>query len=128
MRERKEVRGSTVVEMAYIMPLFLLLFVLVINTVFFFHDKVILNGAACETAVLGAQRARLKETEETDLEGFFMERIRGKLIRMTDVSVSVSGGDEEVTVEARAERGGMSMSVCQTAVTARPEEMIRWKR
>ena len=128
MRGRKEIRGSTVVEMAYIMPLFLLLFVLVINTEFFFHDKVILNGAACETAVLGAQRARLKETEETDLERFFMERIKGKLIRMTDVSVSVSEGDGEVTVEARAERGGMSMSVCQTAVTARPEEMIRWKK
>lgn len=128
MKERKRVRGSTVVEMAYIMPMFLLLFVLVVNTVFFFHDKVILNGAACETAVLGSQRARLKEKEKIDLEGFFMERIKGKLVRMTDVSVSVSGGDKEVTVEVRAKRGGMSMSVCQKAVTARPEEMIRWKR
>ena len=128
MRGGKKVRGSTVVEMAYIMPLFLLLFVLVINTVFFFHDKVILNGAACETAVVGAQRARLKEKEGTDLEGFFMERVKGKLIRMTDVSVSISEDDGEVKVEARAKRGGMSMSVCQEAVTARPEEMIRWKR
>lgn len=128
MKGNKKVRGSTVVEMAYIMPLFLLLFVLVINTVFFFHDKVIMNGAACETAVLGAQMARLKEKEETDLEGFFMERIKGKLIRMTDVSVSVSEGEEEITVEAGAKRGGMSMSVCQKAVTAKPEEMIRWKR
>lgn len=128
MKERKRVRGSTVVEMAYIMPMFLLLFVLVINTVFYFHDKVILNGAACETAVLGSQRARLKEKEKIDLEGFFMERIKGKLVWMTDVSISVSGGDKEVTVEVRAKRGGMSMSVCQKAVTARPEEMIRWKK
>ena len=128
MRGGKKVRGSTVVEMAYIMPLFLLLFVLVINTVFFFHDKVILNGAACETAVVGAQRARLKEKEGTDLEGFFMERVKGKLIRMTDVSVSISEDDGEVKVEARAKRGRMSMSVCQEAVTSRPEEMIRWKR
>lgn len=128
MKERKRVRGSTVVEMAYIMPMFLLLFVLVINTVFYFHDKIILNGAACETAVLGSQIARLKEKEKIDLEGFFMERIKGKLVWMTDVSISVSGGDKEVTVEVRAKRGGMSMSVCQKAVTARPEEMIRWKR
>ena len=88
----------------------------------------ILNGAACETAVVGAQRARLKEKEATDLEGFFMERVKGKLIRMTDVSVSISEGDGEVKVEARAKRGRMSMSVCQEAVTSRPEEMIRWKR
>lgn len=128
MKGRKEIRGSTVVEMAYILPMFLLLFVLVINTVFFFHDKVILNGAACETAVLGAQMARMKEKEETDLEGFFMERIKGKLIRMTEVSVSVSEEEGEITVEVRANRGGMSMSVCQKAVTAKPEEMIRWKR
>lgn len=128
MKRRKKVRGSTVVEMAYIMPIFLLLFVLVINTVFFFHDKVILNGAACETAVLGTQRVRMKEKEEADLEGFFMERIKGKLIRMSDVSVSVFEGEKEVAVEVTAKRGGMSMRICQKAVTARPEEMIRWKK
>ena len=128
MKRRKKVRGSTVVEMAYIMPIFLLLFVLVINTVFFFHDKVILNGAACETAVLGTQRVRMKEKEEADLEGFFMERIKGKLIRMSDVSVSVFEGEKEVTVEVTAKRGEMSMRICQKAVTARPEEMIRWKK
>lgn len=128
MKRRKKVRGSTVVEMAYIMPIFLLLFVLVINTVFFFHDKVILNGAACETAVLGTQRARMKEKEEAELEGFFMERIKGKLIRMSDVSVSVFEGEKKVTVEVTAKRDGMSMRICQKAVTARPEEMIRWKK
>ena len=128
MIRKKNLRGSTVVEMAYIMPVFLSLFVLVIHTVFYFHDKVILTGAACETAVVGAQRARLKETEETDLKGFFMERIKGKLIRMTDVAVSVSEGEEEVSVEVRAERDRMSIYVCQRAVIARPEELIRWKK
>lgn len=125
---RNDVRGSTVVEMAYIMPVFLSLFVLVIHTVFYFHDKVILTGAACETAVVGAQRARLKETETTNLKGFFMERIEGKLIWMTDVTVSVSEGEEEVSVEVRAERDRMSIYVCQRAVIARPEELIRWKK
>ena len=52
MIRKKNVIGSTVVEMAYIMPLFLSMFVLVIHTVFYFHDKVILTGAACETAVV----------------------------------------------------------------------------
>ena len=88
----------------------------------------ILNGAACETAVLGAQRARMKEKEEADLEEFFMDRIKGKLIRMTDVNVSVSEGKDEVKIEVRAERNRMSISICQRAVIARPEELIRWKK
>ena len=44
------VSGSTVVEMSYIMPLILLMFVLIIHTVFYFYDRAVLNGAAAETA------------------------------------------------------------------------------
>ena len=125
---KKCISGSTIVEMSYIMPMFLFLFIIVIHTVFYFHDKVILNGAAGETAVLGAQRARMKEKEEADLEEFFMDRIKGKLIQMTDVNVSVSEGKDEVKIEVRAERNRMSISICQRAVIARPEELIRWKK
>ena len=53
--KRKSLKGSAVIEMSYIIPLFLGLFVLIMHTVFYFHDKAILNGAASETAVLGAQ-------------------------------------------------------------------------
>ena len=49
----KYVNGSSVVEMAYIMPLFLGLFVILIHAVFYYHDKAVINGAAAETAVLG---------------------------------------------------------------------------
>ena len=42
------VSGSTVVEMSYIMPLILLMFVLIIHTVFYFYDRAVLNGAAAE--------------------------------------------------------------------------------
>ena len=46
------VKGSTVIEMAYIIPLFLGLFVLIMHAVFYYHDKAVLNGAAGETAIL----------------------------------------------------------------------------
>ena len=55
------VSGSTVVEMSYIMPLILLMFVLIIHTVFYFYDRAVLNGAAAETAVLGAELERRHE-------------------------------------------------------------------
>lgn len=63
MEERKNVNGSTVVEMAYIIPLFLFFFVILIHTVFYYHDKVILSGAACETA--GCKRAGKEAVRNT---------------------------------------------------------------
>ena len=67
------VSGSTVVEMSYIMPLILLMFVLIIHTVFYFYDRAVLNGAAAETAVLGAELERRHGAEEENLKEFFEE-------------------------------------------------------
>ncbi len=122
--KKKWVKGSSVVEMSYIMPLFLGLFVILMHTVFYYHDKAVINGAAAETAVLGAQENRNK-TVDYDLEGFFYDRTKGKLIYMTDVDVSVKPGKQTVTVTAKARRSFMRLNVCQRAVIARPEKKIR---
>lgn len=125
--KKRRISGSAVIEMSYIMPVFLGLFVLIIHTVFYFHDKAVLNGAAGETAILGVQSER-KETAEYDLEGFFRERTDGKLIYMTDVNVSVSGTEDEITVSASAEKSFMRIKVSQTAQYAEPEKNIRRMR
>lgn len=117
-------RGSTVIEMSYIIPMFLGLFVLLIHAVFYYHDKAVLTGAAGETAVLGVQAAR-REGTEYDLESFFSERTEGKLIYMTDVSVTVAETDSEITVTASAQRSIMELSVSQSARIAKPEEKLR---
>lgn len=117
-------KGSAVIEMSYIIPLFLGLFVLIVHAVFYYHDKTVLNAAAAETAVLGAQTVR-REGTEYDLEGFFRERTDGKLIWMTGTAVSVSESDREIRVEAEAHRSIMSLSVCQKARISRPEEKLR---
>ncbi len=120
----KSLNGSSVVEMSYIMCLFFAMFVVLIHAVFYYHDKVILNGAAAETAVLGAQENR-DETAHYDLEGFFIERTRGKLIYMTDVEVAVDRKRETVAVTAKAQRSFMKLDICQRAVIAKPEKKIR---
>ena len=107
---KKYVKGSAVIEMSYIMPLFLLLFLFITYTVFYYHDKLVLNGAAAETAVLGAQ----------------LERIKGKLIYMTDVEISVQRDEDEITVSAAARKSVMKLDICQKAAIAEPEEKIRW--
>ena len=58
-------KGSYVIEMSYIMPIFLGLFMLIIHTAFYYHDKAVLNGAAGETAVLGSQAARERRMDMT---------------------------------------------------------------
>ena len=53
--KRKYLKASSVIEMSYIMPVFLLLFVIIIHTVFYYHDKAVIYVAAGETAAVGAQ-------------------------------------------------------------------------
>ena len=121
---KRELKGSAVVEMSYIIPMILFLFVMIIHAVFYYHDKAVLNGAAGETAVLGAQTARRKGTEY-DLEKFFYNRTEGKLIYMTDPDVSVEENEESVTVKASAARSFMRLSIYQRALIVKPEEKIR---
>ena len=111
------VSGSTVVEMSYIMPLILLMFVLIIHTVFYFYDRAVLNGAAAETAVLGAELERRHGAEEENLKEFFEERTSGKLILMTNPSVAITRTDN---------KGRFELEVRQRAVIVNPEEKIRW--
>ncbi len=125
-KQREDVKGSATVEMSYIMPLILLLFLFITYTVFYYHDKLILNGAAAETAVLGAQLERKKEAADYDLEEIFEERIKGKLIYMTDVDVSVQRDEDEITVSAAAQKSVMRLNICQKAAIVKPEEKIRW--
>ena len=121
---KRELKGSAVVEMSYIIPMILFLFVMIIHAVFYYHDKAVLNGAAGEPAVLGAQTARRKGTEY-DLEEFFHNRTEGKLIYMTDPDVSVEEDEESVTVKASAARSFMRLSIYQRALIVKPEEKIR---
>ena len=120
-------KGSSVIEMSYIMLMFLSIFMLIVHTVFYYHDKAVLNGAAGETAVLGTQAARGKE-EAYDLEAFFRERTKGKLIYMSSADVSVEITEEKIIVSASAQRAFMKLEVCQKALIIRPEKKIRQMR
>lgn len=124
----KEVKGVITVEMSYILPMILSVLAIIIYTVFYFHDKNILIGAAAETAVLGAQLERKPdETGQTDLNGFCMQRAAGKLILFGSVSVDVEVTEKWVTVLAQANHGKMSAAVRQRAPVLKPEKKIRIK-
>ncbi|RKQ30339.1 MULTISPECIES: TadE family protein [Clostridia] len=58
IKKYQEVQGVITVEMAYLMPIIFMVFVLVVYTAFYYHDKQILIGAAAETTTVGAQQKR----------------------------------------------------------------------
>lgn len=131
MRQRSSVRslrGSITVEAAYIIPIILLLLLLIIYAVFYYHDKNILNGAAGETAVVGTQIERQKGNAGEDLESFYLERVKGKLVLLRVTAVIVTKDKKQVEVSVKAEKGWMKVSIMQKAAIVRPEEKIRLKR
>ncbi len=126
---KKSLKGVITVEMSYLVPIILLLFVLVIRTVFYYHDKNIILGAAAETAVLGAQLERKPDEQgRTDLAGFYQERISGKLILFSGSSAAVSKSGGRICVEAAAGSGRMRLRIVQRAAIVEPEKKIRQKR
>ena len=63
-----KLKGSTVVEMAYLMPVVLLCWMAIIFALFYYHDKNIIGGAAYETAIVGSEEWRWqKEIEDGKL-------------------------------------------------------------
>lgn len=125
----KTAAGGVTIELACLIPVVLLVFVLTMYAVFYYHDKNILIGAAAETAVLGAQMERRpEEDEQTDLTDFFQERIREKLILFPGVQPEISCSETRVEVIASASRKGMKLQVIQRAAVVKPEEKIRRKR
>lgn len=126
-KDKKALRGSITVEMSYLLPTIIIFFLLVLYTVFFYHDKNVLIGGAAETAVLGAQAERHRGGE-TDLHSFFRERIRGKLILLNLTGVEIKRDGKLVKVTAYAAKKWMGTSAEQKAVIPEPEKEIRKKR
>lgn len=88
--------------------------------------RAVLNGAAAETAVLGAELERRHGAEEENLKEFFEERTSGKLILMTNPSVAITRTDNKIQVTAMVQKGRFELEVRQRAVIVNPEEKIRW--
>lgn len=118
-------RGYTV-EMAFLMPIILLLFMSSIFAVFYYHDKNIIAGAAYETSVVGSNKAREENgVEEQELQSLFQDRIQGKCILFSGVDAVIEIGDKEIEVCATARKKHMAVTVVKKAAVTDPEGRIR---
>ena len=123
---KKSIRANTTIQMAYIIPMFLLIFVLMLYILFYYHDKIILTGTAGETAVLGAQfERRSDKSEQVSLEEFCRKRSKNKLIMFSDFTIDISKGAEEVIVEISGKAKGMHLHIQQKAKIMDTEKRLR---
>jgi len=125
MRKKRVISGSATIEMAYVMPIFLTVFFLLVTVTFYFHDKCVLYAAAYETAVVGAQRERLEGIySEEELIEYLMQRTDNKLIFFTTVEAAIDKNLEYVTVDVRASKRDWKIHGTARAMIMRTEEMI----
>lgn len=129
MEKGTTVQGVITIERAYIIPIIFILFATIVYTVFFYHDKNILIGAAGETAVTAAQTARKPEVKnKEEISEFYQNRVRGKLILFPDTEVSIEETNQRIRVCVHAQRGKMHLQVKQSAAIVTPEKTIRRKQ
>lgn len=125
----KELKGSMTVEMSLLMPIILFLILSCILTVFYFHDKNILMAAAYETTVVGSTKMREPEgVSEGELVSLFTDRTEGKCILFARSNVNVTVTEEQILVEASAEKGRFKVSVRKKSSVTEPEKYIRNNR
>lgn len=122
-------RASTVVEMAYLMPVVLLVWMLVIFALFYYHDKNILSGAAYETAVVGSEMIHEEgELQEERITQYFQSRIRGKLLFFGGAFSEIDADEEKICVKTEAISKGLHLSIEKSMAVTEPEKKIRGKR
>ena len=122
VKSRSCLKGSLTVELSFLMPMILFLIMGCILASFYYHDKLILTGAAYETAVAGSTKAREKDGQ---LESLFVQRVKGKCILTSNARANVMVGKDEIEVYAIAFHGRMKISVVKRAAVTEPEKRIR---
>lgn len=118
----RRIKGIFTVEAAVLVPLILVVFWLLIQVLFYYHDKNIVLGIAHETLVVGAGR---EDWEEKELEKYFFSRIKGKLILFSDIQTEVKKEKKQLQLACSARKGVFTIHTEQVMSNTQPENYIR---
>lgn len=120
------VKASFLVETAAIFPVIYFVLAASIYMFFYYHDKMILTGTAYETAAVGSEKMRLlNKPDEGELEQYFQERLRGKMIFFAGAIAQIDLSGERISVEAEAYRKHMCLRVKGSMKVTEPEFRLR---
>ena len=126
--EKKKLSGSVTVEMSFVLPMIIFIIFLLINTVFYYHDKAVLSGAVAETVEQGIEDIREDKNSSIDLESYLRARIGRKLVFLRPTGLSATKSEDKVKVRVEAEKGAFRTSVYLEGDVPYPEEKLREKK
>ncbi len=110
------------IEAAVIVPLFLLIFGVSFNLLFYHHDKNVIGAAAYETVAIGSGRS---EHDEESLEVYFQRRVEGRTFLFPKITGDVEITEEKVEITCETRKGIMHMKLNRNMSLTDPEDSIR---
>ena len=119
---KRRMKGSFIIEAASIVPLILLIFVVSVNILFYYHDKNVIEAAAHETAAFASTH---EKNDENEWKSHFYSRINGKTLLFTKVQIEAKLEDGEVKLVCSAKKDYMSLRVTCSMRQTNPENYIR---
>ncbi len=119
---KKNLQGSFTVEAAFIVPIILVIFGMLMHILFYWHDKILILSTAHETAVLGSSRLEMSEQE---LENYFHRNMRGRLLLMEKTECEVSIGEEKIIIQCTGKKDAAFIRAKLYMNVTNPEKYIR---
>ena len=99
-------KASATIEAIVACSVFFLSFFLVVNGLFYYHDKNILMGTAYEAAVVQSQKKRSPETCTVgEVEQSFERAAKRRMLLFSKVDLTIEETDQKVTVRGTASKG-----------------------
>lgn len=119
---KKKLKGSFTVEAAFLIPFILFLFGMLMQVLFYYHDKNVLMVKSMEAAVYGSGRIA---PDEAEIHAYFRSAVADKLMLFTEVDEEVDVDKEKVVVRCKARKNNMTVTTEGVAFITEPEGFIR---
>ncbi len=119
---KKCLKANVAIEAAVILPIIILMFIGMIEVLFYCHDKNIVTGAAYEVVAVGSREV---EPVKEELGSQFQKRLNRKLIMFSKIHVDIWIEDSEIIMRCTSEKSGMKLQVQVRMSRTRPEDYIR---
>ena len=119
---KRQMKGSFTIEASVIIPLFLWVFIISIQLLFYSHDRVVIGSVAHQTVIQGSGD---KSQEIEDIETYFQQKIAGKTLLLRNVDVKVEENGDDLKITCIAQTGAMKAKVYRESTKTNPEKGIR---
>ena len=118
----RRLKGSFTIEAAFVIPLILFLFVILMYLFFYYHDKNVLIAGVQEAAIYGCGRSLPTEQE---IGEFLTNQMEDRLLLFSEIKKEVRIEKDEILVRCWSTTRGMSIEANVRHSRTKPEQLIR---